>query len=44
MNPVIQGISVLLQVYSYVLLARALVSWIPNRKALSAAEQAGAKA
>ena len=30
MNSVIQGISVLLQVYSYVLLARALVSWIPN--------------
>ncbi len=30
MNPVIQGISVLLQVYSYVLLARALISWIPN--------------
>jgi len=30
MNPVIQVISLLLQVYSYVLLARALVSWIPN--------------
>jgi YggT family protein len=30
MNPVIQAISLLLQVYSYVLLARALVSWIPN--------------
>jgi YggT family protein len=30
MNPVIQVISVVLQVYSYVLLARALVSWIPN--------------
>ncbi len=30
MNPVIQVVSVLLQVYSYVLLARALISWIPN--------------
>ena len=30
MNPVIQVISLLLQVYSYVLLARALISWIPN--------------
>jgi len=30
MNAVIQILSVLLQVYSYVLLARALVSWIPN--------------
>lgn len=30
MNSVIQAISLLLQVYSYVLLARALVSWIPN--------------
>ena len=30
MNPVIQVVSLLLQVYSYVLLARALISWIPN--------------
>ena len=30
MNPVIQVVSVVLQVYSYVLLARALISWIPN--------------
>ncbi len=30
MNPVIEILSLLLQVYSYVLLARALVSWIPN--------------
>ncbi|MFN8464968.1 MAG: YggT family protein [Caldilineaceae bacterium] len=30
MNLAIQTISLLLQVYSYVLLARALVSWIPN--------------
>jgi YggT family protein len=30
MNALIEILSVLLQVYSYVLLARALVSWIPN--------------
>lgn len=30
MNSVIEILSTLLQVYSYVLLARALVSWIPN--------------
>ncbi len=30
MNGVIEGLSLFLQIYSYVLLARALVSWIPN--------------
>ncbi len=30
MTVAIQTISLLLQVYSYVLLARALISWIPN--------------
>lgn len=30
MNALIEILSVLLQVYSYILLARALVSWIPN--------------
>ena len=30
MNPVIQLLAVLVQLYSYVLLARALMSWIPN--------------
>lgn len=30
MNALIEILSVVLQVYSYVLLARALVSWIPN--------------
>lgn len=30
MTPLIEILGVLLQVYSYVLLARALVSWIPN--------------
>ena len=30
MNPVIQVVSLLLQVYSYVLLALALISWIAN--------------
>jgi len=29
-NPVIQLLAVLVQLYSYVLLARALMSWIPN--------------
>ena len=30
MNALIEILGVVLQVYSYVLLARALVSWIPN--------------
>jgi YggT family protein len=30
MNPIIEVLGLVLQVYSYVLLARALVSWIPN--------------
>ena len=30
MNPVFQLLAVLAQLYSYVLLARALMSWIPN--------------
>ena len=30
MNAVVEILSLLLQIYSYVLLARALVSWIPN--------------
>ena len=30
MNPVFQLLAVLVQLYSYVLLARALMSWIPN--------------
>jgi YggT family protein len=30
MNALVEILSVVLQVYSYVLLARALVSWIPN--------------
>jgi YggT family protein len=30
MNELVQILAMVLQVYSYVLLARALVSWIPN--------------
>lgn len=30
MNGIFQIFAVLLQVYSYILLARALISWIPN--------------
>ena len=30
MNDLVQILGVVLQVYSYILLARALVSWIPN--------------
>ena len=30
MNNVFELLGVLLQVYSYILLARALISWIPN--------------
>ena len=30
MNDLVQILAVVLQVYSYILLARALVSWIPN--------------
>jgi YggT family protein len=30
MNGLVQTLALVLQVYSYILLARALVSWIPN--------------
>ena len=30
MNSLVEVLSMVLQIYSYVLLARALVSWIPN--------------
>jgi YggT family protein len=30
MNAVVEVLSLLLQIYSYILLARALISWIPN--------------
>ncbi len=30
MNAAVEIVSMLLQIYSYVLLARALISWIPN--------------
>lgn len=30
MNSIVEILSMVLQIYSYVLLARALISWIPN--------------